>query len=337
MTKDNFEYQAIRENAAIIDLSKSGKICLRGGNGVLFLNGLVSNDVKSLLPGRGIRAAFPNLQGKLIALARIYRDDDSLLLEVDEINRAKIVQNLGRFVAAGDFFIEDQTDDYVLYGIEGPKANEVIATLGVRLADEPEYRHEWVEVNSVKVRATVHRRCGLPGFDLFVPNAGAESIYRRLEEAGAVGIGPETFELVRIEAGVPREGIDTGEEYIILETGLENAISYTKGCYLGQEVIARIHWRGQPARQLRGLLLDTPLREQTGVELRATDGPQAGRRVGNVTSSAVSPALGTAIALGYVHRHYLKAGTKLELWWNDQCLGMSLVADLPFTVSVTGK
>ncbi|NDD63772.1 MAG: aminomethyl transferase family protein [Acidobacteria bacterium] len=335
MTIDENDYRAIRMGAAVVDLSASGKLRLSGESAIEFLNGLVSNDVKSLTPGAGRLVAFPNLQGRLIALARVYRDNDSLLLEVDEINREKIDRNLRRFVMAGNFFIEDQTDGYSLFGVEGPKSEELVRSLGITLANGQEFSHEQVMIDSIPVRATVHCRCGLPGFDLFFPREGTERMRQRLLEAGAVWVGLETFEVARIEAGVPREGIDAGEDYIILETGLGRAVSYTKGCYLGQEVIARIHWRGQPARQLRGLLLDTPIEASAEVELRAVDGPQAGRKVGNITSATVSPALGRPIALGYVHRHYLATGTTLAVWRNEEHLGDSQVVELPFLPSGT--
>lgn len=337
MTQDMQEYRAIRNGAAVVDFSASGKLRLSGENAIPFLNGLVSNEVRSLSPGAGTLVAFPNLHGKLIALARVYQDDDSLLLEMDGINREKIGRNLSRFVPAGKFFVEDLSEDYGLLGVEGPQAESVVAALGVTLSGGQDYRHEKLVIDSLEVRATVHRRCGVSGFDLFFPLSGPpgglETIRRRLQEAGAIEVRMETFEVARVEAGVPREGVDAGEDYILLETGLGDAVSYTKGCYLGQEVIARIHWRGQPARQLRGLLLDEPIDEPTEVELRAVDGAQAGRKVGNITSATVSPALGRPIALGYVHRHYLTAGTVLQVWRGDHQIGDSRVADLPM---VTG-
>lgn len=333
MTQDTNQYRAIRNGAAVVDFSTSAKLRLSGENAVPFLNGLVSNEVKSLSPGTGTLVAFPTLQGKLIALARVYQDDDSVLLELDGINREKIYRNLSRFVPAGKFFVEDLSDDFGLFGVEGPQAESAIAALGVTLDRGQDYRHERVVIDSLEIRATVHRRCGLPGYDLFFPRSGVETVRRRLLEAGAIEIGMETFEVARIESGAPREGVDAGEGYILLETGLGDAISYTKGCYLGQEVIARIHWRGQPARKLRGLLLDKPIDEPAAVELRAIDGAQAGRKVGNITSATVSPALGRPIALGYVHRHYVTAGTVLQVWRGDNHVGDSQVADLPIVTS----
>lgn len=324
-------YQAIRSGrseAGLIDLSESGKIRLSGDNAIQFLNGLVSNDVKSLQPGEGVLVAFPNLQGKLLALARVYNIGEGLLLEVDAINREKVVRNLSRFIPAGGFFVDDQTERLNLFGLEGPRAGEVVAALG-GVATMPDYGIQTVMVDGVELRVASHRRCGEIGYDLFVPVERRDEVLASLNRLGVVPVTPEDFETARIEAGVPREGVDAGEEYIVLETGLAEAISYTKGCYLGQEVIARIHWRGQPARQLRGLLLDTLVEAKPSLELRAVDGSQAGRRIGNITSATFSPALGQPIALGYVHRYYLTPGTVVEIWRDEQCVGRATVNDLP--------
>ncbi|MFM8393015.1 MAG: YgfZ/GcvT domain-containing protein [Acidobacteriota bacterium] len=333
---ESSDYQACRERVGLIDLSANGKLRLTGGNAVQFLNGLVSNDVKSLEAGEGVLVAFPNLQGRLLALARVWRIGEALLLEVDEINREKVGRNLSRFVPAGNFFVADETATMGMLALLGPEAPRIIAALGVSLP--PSERREMmlieVVIDGVAIQVARHRRSAEEGFDLFIPREGLGTVREKLTSLGVVGVSAATFETIRIEDGIPREGVDTGEEYIILETGLEEAISYTKGCYLGQEVIARIHWRGQPARRLRGLRLDLP-REQVGeslaeFELTAIDGAQAGRKVGHLTSSTYSEACRGVIALGYVHRHYLAAGTVLEVRRKEEKIGEAVVSDLPF-------
>ena len=328
-------YRALREGVGVLDLSGSGRIELSGGNSIQFLNGLVSNDIKSLQDGDGVLVAFPNLQGKLLALARVYRDGEALLLEVDGINREKIVRNLSRFIPAGGFFVRDLGMESGMISLQGPRTAELIAVLtGVEIGGIVGYRLLTGTIGATAVRIATHRRCGEVGCDIFVPMAGLEGVMQTILEAGSgYGgrlVGEESFETARIEAGVAREGVDTGEDYIILETGLEDAVSYTKGCYLGQEVIARIHWRGQPARQLRGLLPDQPLDSLAELELRAMEGSQAGRKVGTITSATYSPALGRPIALGYVHRHYLTTGTVLEIFRGETRLCQAVVTTIPF-------
>jgi len=325
------EYDAIRGGVGVIDLSASGKLQLSGKNAVQFLNGLVSNDVKSLQAGEGALAAFPTLQGKLLALCRIYNFGGRLLLELDAINREKVFKNLSRFVPAGEFFLTDVSDHFALFSLQGPRSAELIEAL----TDQPtdggrEYQISEREIAGAQVFIASHSRCGESGFDLFIPAESARKILETILSRGALfgarQTGFEAFEIARIESGVPREGADAGENYIILESELESAVSYTKGCYLGQEVIARIHWRGQPAKRLRGLLIDAEQAPPPGAEIFASDG----KKVGEITSSARSFALDRFIALGYVHRYYLTSGTEFTLKQGEAELGLAELVELPF-------
>lgn len=321
------EYQAIREGAGVIDFSTAGKLQLSGKNAVQFLNGLVSNEVKTLDAGEGILAAFPTLQGKLAALCRIYNTGTYLLIELDALNREKIYKNLARFVPAGEFFVSDMSEQFALYSVQGPKAPALIEAL----TDDPfpfsdKRRISERKISYTQVRIAEHSRCGVPGYDIFVTaEYGPKLLDTILTRGGAYGArlaSAEAFDIARIEAGVPREGVDAGEEYIILESELEAAVSYTKGCYLGQEVIARIHWRGQPAKRLRGMLIDADDVPSRGTEIWSEDE----KKVGEITSATFSPALNRIIALGYVHRYYLTPGTKFRLGSG----GSAELVDLPF-------
>ena len=340
MSRDNYgdiraEYDAVRHGVAVIDLSTAGKLQLTGKNAVQFLNGLVSNDVKSLQPGAGVLAAFPNLQGKLVALSRIYNTGAYLLIEVDAINREKIFKNLSRFVAAGEFFLTDVSDQFALISLQGPGSAGLIEDLtGQPISGSPEYRISERKLAQSTGFIAAHNRCGETGFDLFIPadTAGRvrESILARGKESGVRAVGQAAFEIARIEAGVPREGVDAGEDYIILESELNDAVSYTKGCYLGQEVIARIHWRGQPAKRLRGLLIDSDRLPLRGTLLYAADG----KKVGEITSSTRSIALDRFIALAYVHRYYLEPGTEFSLKEGESEVGRAQLVELPFGKSL---
>ena len=144
---------------------------------------------------------------------------------------------------------------------------------------------------------------------MFVPAEAKAAIHQVLIERGALPVGSEALEIARLEAAIPREGVDVTDANILLEAGYDKAVSYTKGCYLGQEIIARIHYRGQPARQLRSLVIDATEPPSKGTELWAADG----KKVGEITSSVNSFALHRIIALGYVHRYYLAVGTSFTL------------------------
>ena len=324
------EYNAIRGGVAVIDFSAAGKLQLSGKNSVQFLNGLISNDVKSLQAGEGVLAAFPTLQGKLLALCRIYNLGEYLLLELDAINREKILKNLSRFVPAGEFFVSDVSDHFALLSLQRPRSMELIEALTGQAIDDGRRGIAERRIAGAQILIASHSRCGETGFDLFIPVESArqtlETILARGIIFGARQAGSGAFEIARIEAGVPREGVDAGENYIILESELESAVSYTKGCYLGQEVIARIHWRGQPAKRLRGLLIEAGQLPAPGAEIFADDG----KKVGEVTSSAQSFALDRFIALGYVHRYYLAPGTEFTLKQGDSDLGRAELVELPF-------
>jgi len=324
------EYDAIRGGVAVLDLSDAGKLQVSGKNSVQFLNGLISNDVKSLKPHEGVLAAFPTIQGKLIALCRVYNLGEYLLLELDAINREKIFKNLSRFVPAGEFIVTDVSDKFALYSLQGPRTMELIEALTGQPIDERQYKiGEW-QIAEARVFIASHSRCGETGFDLFVPTEFSQKVLETILERGVIfgarRAGSGAFEIARIEAGVAREGVDAGEDYIILESELESAVSYTKGCYLGQEIIARIHWRGEPAKRLRGLLTDADQTPQPGAEL--FDGE--GKKVGEITSIARSFALDRFIALGYVHRYHLTPGTEFTLKQGGAEIGRAELVELPF-------
>lgn len=321
------EYEAIRNAAAILDLSPAAKFQVHGKNAVPFINGLVTNDVKSLQAGEGTLAAFLNVQGKVVSICRFYQTREHLLIECDWANRETIFKNLSRFVPAGEFFLKDVTEDFALLSLQGPIAAELFLTLTAHpIEAEPQYRNFQTDINGTQVLIASHSRAGVVGFDLFVPVADKSSLQQLLQRCGATLAGSEALEIARLEAGIPREGVDVTDTNILLEAGYEKAVSYTKGCYLGQEIIARIHWRGQPARQLRGLLVEAAEPPGKGTELWAADG----KKVGEITSSVHSFALDQIIALGYVHRYYLTAGTQFTLKRDGAEQGSATLTETPF-------
>lgn len=331
------QYDAIRSGIGVLDFSTAGKLQLSGKNAVQFLNGLVSNEVKSLPLGEGVLAAFPTLQGKLAALCRIYNTGENLLLELGAINREKIFKSLSRFVPAGEFFVADASDSLALISLQGKRSVELIEALTGQAAETAEHKISKHELAGTNVLIANHRRCGEPGFDLFVETQVATKVRSAILETGKTfgvrEVGETVFEIARIEAGQPREGVDAGEDFIILESELEAAVSYTKGCYLGQEVIARIHWRGQPAKRLRGFLIEADVLPPRGTGLFAVEGQMAGRRAGEITSSVFSFALNQNIALGYAHRYCLEIGTEFTLKQGDVELGRARLVELPFVKS----
>lgn len=292
------DYESVRDGGAgLIDLSDMrGRIRVTGSEVVMFLNGLITNDIKSLGENEWMPAVFPNVQGRLIGAVRILRKDSWYLIDTDAVSHEAVLKTISRFTLAGDFKVADVTSELALLTVQGKRAGEVIKN-----TDLP------------AVRAT---HTGEDGFDLIVEDGGL--VKQKLIAAGAQVVSPETFEVLRIEAGIPRHGIDMDETNVVLETNLDDAISYTKGCYLGQEIIVRIKHRGHVAKKLTGLKFDNPI--EVG-PIQSADGKEIGR----ITSTTYSPKLESTIALGYVRYEYLPAGTVVKV---GDVAGR--VVDLPF-------
>jgi folate-binding protein YgfZ len=322
------EYDAVREGAraGLIDLSSRGRIEVSGSEAVQFLNGLITNDVKALEEGAWMRAAFPNVQGRLIAEARVLRlAPDRFLFDTEAASCAPVLKTLERFTLAGDFRVGDLTGEIALLSVQGAHAaNLIAATLGTEAAHVERGRissAKWNDRPLYVIRATVTAE---DGFDLFVEATGAASLWDALTAAGARPLGFDALEVLRIEAGVARYGVDVDETNVVLEAVADDAVSFTKGCYIGQEIIARIHWRGHVAKKLTGLVFDQPVDAKRDDKIRAMDG----REIGRLTSVTFSPQLSRTVALGYVKYDYLAPGTKVRVLSGEREL-TAIVSDLP--------
>lgn len=292
---DSKEYETFAANGGYKEL-KRGLIEVSGREAVQFLNGLITNDIAKLADEAQLSAAFPNAQGRLLALVRITRRGDKFLFETEEDTRQKIYQNLFRFTYAGDFFVKDLSEDYSYFEVQSSKFK-------VQSSD-------FIAFQAVK------------GADYFVPKDTSENFRNDLWTSGAIEISDELYEILRVENGKPLYNIDIDETTIVPETGLPDVINYNKGCYIGQEIIARIHFRGHVAKRLTGLVF-----EDENVEIKLNDEIKyaEGKNAGRVTSIVFSPALRKNIALAYVRYDYLSEGTKLKV--NEF---PAVVKDLPF-------
>lgn len=293
------EYLAVRENGLGFYEQKCGLIEVSGGEAVMFLNGLITNDVAKLESNKWMLAAFPNAQGRLLALVKVLRLDDKFLFVTDEATYEKVLKNLSRFTLAGDFKVNDLTGILACVSMRGKN----ISDFKYKIPTENEISAaEFFGENSFIIRAFRGQ-----GFDVFVPKNQTENFIEELKSLGAVEISAETREVLRIENGEPIYGIDMDETTVILETGLAEAVSFKKGCYIGQEIIARIHFRGHVAKKLTGLMLEGDA--EPNDELKSLDGKNAGK----ITSVTFSPTLGKQIALAYVRYDYLAEGTELRV------------------------
>jgi folate-binding protein YgfZ len=312
------EYAAVREaGAGVIDLSDRGRIRVGGTEAVQFLNGLITNDMKTLAENSWMPAAFPNVQGRLIASVRVVRLKDrgeitdknvcpTFLIDTEGATHERVLKTIERFTLAGDFQVTDVTSETALLSVQGKQAVEVLGkALGQEAADlSPNQAGQVADVTVMRASHT-----GEAGFDLVVAAAQAASLWDDLQAGGARPFGNAALEMLRIEAGVPRYGVDMDETNVVTEAALDDAVSYTKGCYVGQEIIARIKYRGHVAKKLSGLRFEQAVRVEVGAAITSVDG----KEVGKITSATYSPHLGRTIALGYLKFDYLAPGTVVKV------------------------
>lgn len=323
------EYEAVRSAVGLLDLSHRGVLRFTGPDRVSFLQGMVSNDVKAMASGEGAYAAFLDIQGKVLADARVFLIGESFFLDLWEFLKEKILKHLNRYLIADEVEIEDLSGQYALLSLQGPKAEILIRETFPRCEiPVKNFHHRPVQYADQEIHLIRSTHSGEDGFDLLMRTEDLNSVALCIQENGKPfslrWIGLEAQETLRVEAGIPRYGVDMDEETLLLETGLDHAVSFTKGCYLGQEVVERIRSRGHVNRKLAGMILKGDRVAQRGSLVRAGE-----KEIGRVTSSVFSPARKSPVALGYLHRDFLQAGTQVSIHWNDNVIQAG-VCGLPF-------
>ena len=323
------EYAAVRSAAGIIDLSHRGLLQFTGPDRFSYLQGMLSNDLRLLKPALAQGAAILNQQGKILADVRVLCSENSFYLDFWEVLKETIVEHLNRYLVADEVEIVDRSEAYSTLSIQGPAAEPLLhAFVPPEALPVALMRHAMVTVDDVAICVVRDSHTGEPGFDLIVPKTNLESVARRLTELGqsfsAAWVGEKALEVLRVEAGIPRYGVDFTADNLLLEVGLDNAVSFTKGCYLGQEVVERIRSRGHVNKKLVGLLVDGREPPQAGDAIATID-----QEVGIVTSAVLSPRLGRPIAIGYLHRDFWTPGTTLKIKQPNGFLS-AVVTGLPF-------
>ena len=300
------DYEAVREGGAgLIDLSASrGRIRVSGSEATMFLNGLMTNDVKSLAANRWMLSVFPTVQGRMIGAVRVIRGSElSFLIDTETASHDAVLKTISRFTMAGDFKVSDVTAETALLSVQGEIAGEVIDKVFETSASEIPVNGV-SEVSGVTIIRASHT--GENGFDIVVDSSRKAELLQAFETAGAQPISEDTLEILRVEAGIARFGLDIDETNVVPETNLDDAVSYTKGCYVGQEIIVRIKHRGHPAKKLTKLRFQTDTQIESGAVIKSTENQE----IGKVTSAVISPHLGS-IGLGYVRYEYLAEGTRV--------------------------
>lgn len=316
------EYLKVRENGAgLIEFENRGLIEVSGGEAEMFLTGLITNDVKTLRESYWMHAAFPNAQGRLLAVVKVWKTGGKFYFDTEDKTYETVLKNLERFTLAGDFKVQDLSKDFICFSIQGKKLPE----FEYKLPDENQIIE--TEFEGEKLIILNNADIGEKGFYFYVTQNVAEKFKTKMHELGVKGVSDQAFEVLRIEAGLPLYNVDMDDSTVVPEVNLENLISYNKGCYIGQEVIARIHFRGHVAKQLTGLIFED-LSEPSevaggliGAEIKSSDDKNAGK----ITSAIYSPKLEKQIALGFVRYAYLEEGTPVKI--GDS---LAKVKNLPF-------
>jgi len=336
VSADGDALRAARTSAAIFPLADRALLAVSGGDRVRFLQGQLTNDVAGLAPDgprSGCYALVLTPQGRIVAELHVLTRPDAYWLETDAARAAATAARLEKYVIADDVRIADHSAAWARFAVEGPRARALVGA-----AAAPGAALDLLPVACAPLRiagaeglAAAFGWSGEDALQLFVPAAAADAAAQALRDAGArFGAAwgdPAALEVLRIEAGVPRAGAELGEEVLPAEARLvERAVSFTKGCYTGQEVVARMHSRARVGH----LLVGVELSAGAALPPPGTALLHAGAKVGELTSVARSPAAG-AIALGFVRAAHAEPGTGL-----DYEGGRARIAALPFVAARSG-
>ena len=316
------EYRAVRQQAGLIDCSVLGLLEVGGADRGTFLHNILTNDIKSLAPGSGCQAGLVTASAKLLADLLVLADDERHWLLVQRSRAEVVLKTLERYLITEDVALRDHTQTSVLLALQGSTSIATLSrALGTPITFQQALDHRVVTLDSVPIRAIAYSLTGEPGAILAVVAENAAWLWERLRRHGAQPVGWEALNVLRIEAGLPWYGLDMDETTLLPETGLEERlVSYTKGCYVGQEIIARLQTYGSVSRKLMGLVFE-------GQEMPQAHDPitKAGEQIGEITSACFSPALNRPIAMGYVKRPFYEVGTAIVVKRDGKELPAKLV------------
>lgn len=323
------ECRAVRDSAGLLDARNRSVLSLVGNDRVSFLQGMATNNVAALAVGDGCYAALLTIQGRIVSDLYVLALDNRLLLDVPASRADAVRVALDRLIIADD--VEFEADAIQpLVSIEGPRAPALLSVVAGAPVDELQaFQHREITVDGIALRCVAISQTGELGFRLLGESQHAATLWERVRHAGAAPVGLDALNVLRLEAGIAWHGVDMDEDTLVMEVGLDDAISFNKGCYLGQEVVERVAARGHVNRKLCGLLVTGSVvpPAQTALTHDNTD-------VGHITSAAYSPTLGKIIGLGYVHRNAWEIGTELRARTNDAEITIT-VSDRPAWRSTT--
>ena len=316
------EYLAATEAAGLVDRSYLGRLEISGADGLDLLNRLSTNKLDDLQVGEGAITALTSNKGRIVDLLHVLRLEDRLMVLTGPENRQKVADWIDFYTFVEDITVEDVTENTAMVSLIGPKAESIVlqvcegevvlpgtvGTVGVRVEG----------VDATLVRSDLGR---VPEYAIVVPLAGARTLWQAMLGQGAVPVGMDVLEAIRVEGGVPMAGKELTEDYNPLEAGLLDYVSFNKGCYIGQEVVTRLDTYDKVQKHLVGLAFQEAFMPAEGATLFA-----GGKRTGTITSLATSPTSGRALGLGYVRKAEAASGTRVNV--GSDTGDVAVVADL---------
>lgn len=334
------EHHAVRNSVGIADVSYRGRHQLTGDNRAKFLHRIISNDVENLSLGQGTYAMLLTHRGKIIADLNIYILQDAITIDTAPETAENVFTELDKYIIADDVELSNLTAETGAIAVYGPKSSELVqSVLSMSDVANLEERHNCVREADTTFKNTIAcvrtDTTGEIGYTLYTTADELEPLWKTLMTEGSQSnvqpIGWNALESLRIEAGIPRYGTELTDAVIPLEAELEHAIDFEKGCYIGQEIIARMKYRGHPNRLLRGMEIDGSPTSQADCKLHPNAPIFNGdKEVGWVTSTTFAPTLTKEIALGYVRIAVTEPGSRVQIETSDGRIDATVVR-LPFS------
>ena len=309
------EFQALLSSCGLYDLSWRAKIAVTGGDRVRWLNGMVSNNVRDLAPGHGVYAFMLNAQGRIQADLYVFQRGASLLVDTECVQKEKVLQLFDRYIIADDVEIADISDKLTALGLTGPESRHVLERAGIAVPDLAHLQFAdvvWQQKDITVLRSGEEAR---ESWQVWIAPSHTGELWDALVKAGARPTGTAALNLFRISRGIPQFGEDIRERDLPQETGQTRALNFTKGCYLGQEIVERIRSRGAVHRLFTAFAVEGTLPEAGTKILAAEKEEKDEKEVGEITSGAILPLPGgdRPVALGYLRHQaagkHLRAGT----------------------------
>jgi aminomethyltransferase len=316
------EFEALLSGCGIYDLSARAKIAVTGGDRVRWLNGMVTNNIRDLAPGHGAYAFLLNPQGRVLGDLYAYNRGESLMIDTDQSQSEKLMATFDHYIIMDDVELADVSDKLTAIGIAGPTAQEVLRAAGIELSELKPLQFLDVTWRNIDVTGARGDNPNVESYELWLSRDQATTLRYSLTKAGATTAGATALELLRIATGIPHYGQDIRERDLPQETDQERALHFSKGCYIGQEIVERIRSRGNVHRKFTGFEVHGDL-PAVGAKIQ-----EGGKDIGEITSVASLPLAGgeRMVALGYIRREVAVPGKQFQV--GDTQLS---VATFPFS------